>query len=115
MIMHRQKGGFTYIEIMISMALIFLFMGFFMQLNQYNYKLRNRSDEINKMTMAGQGVMDAYRTLGKAGALSYTEGYTIDITENSEIEHAKLNKITVTVTPKISGVNTITLVSYQTQ
>jgi len=109
-----KNSGFTYIEIMISIAIMFVFLGFFMQLNQYNYKLRNKSDEINKITMIAQGVMDVYRSQGRLVALNYNQDYTIDITEDSDTGHTKLKKVIVTVTPKIEGVNSIKLVSYQT-
>lgn len=110
-----KNNGFTYIEIMISMAILFIFLGFLMQLNQYNYKIRNKTDEINKITMAAQGVMDAYRDQGRVGALNYNQDYTIDITEDAGTGHTKLKKVTVTVTPKVEGVSSVKLVSYQTE
>ena len=82
---------------------------------QYNYKLRGRADEINKVNMIAQGVMDGYKTLGKEQALTLAEGYTVDITEDTNTGHASLKKVTVTITPKVTGVSNVTLVSYYSQ
>lgn len=115
MVLLRTSKGFTYIEILVSMAIMFISFGFFMQLNQYNYKLRDKADEINKITMVAQGVMDGYRILGKDQALTLGQGYTVNIIEDTNTGHTKLKKVTVTVTPKITGVSNVTLVSYQTE
>jgi type II secretory pathway pseudopilin PulG len=108
----RDKKGFTYVEILVSLAILFFVFTFFMQLNKFNYKLRSQSDEENKMTMTAQGMLNAYRNLGKDKALSYAQGYTASISEDTNTGFTGLKKVTVTITPKIEGMANVSLISY---
>lgn len=107
-----KNKGFTLIEVVFAVGILLVFVGIFLHLENYSYSQRRNWDEINKMTMTAQGVMDGYRVLGRVQALTLGQGYTIDITEDTNTGHSNLKKVTVTVTPNITELSNITLVSY---
>lgn len=108
--MIKDTKGFTYIEVLLSILILCFFIGFYIHTERYIYTQRIYWDETDKMTMAAQGVMNAYKSAGKATALTLGQGYTVNIIETTIA--GNLKKITVIVTPTISSMSNITLVSY---
>lgn len=106
------KYGFTYVEILITMTLLMIFLGVYVNTSQFNVKIRNKTDEISKMALVAQGVMDAYKELGYTEAFNYTQGYTVTINEDYNPGRQLMKKVIVTVSPKISGLNVVKLISY---
>lgn len=113
--MLRKKDGFTYMELMICISIIVAFTGILFQVNKYNIRLRNRSDQINKMTMISQGVVDRYRVLGKEDEViaAMIQNGDITISDDVDIVYAQLKKVIITVKSKLDGVSDIIVVTYQ--
>ena len=84
----------------------------FVQLNNYIYRFRNSADDLNIVTSVAQGIMNIYKVHGKDTALLYANGYSITIDEDTNTGHLTLIKVTVTVTPKVSGLSPVKLISY---
>lgn len=125
----ENKDGFTFVDILISIAILALFIGFFLDLHRGNHVEKKRTDEINKMTMVAQGIMEAYRKIGVTAVNKnltvLSQGYDVPtVTENTVTVMPTSNptnqtsnglkKVTIIVNPKDSSlnINPIKLISY---
>lgn len=128
-VINNNEDGFTFVDILISIAILTLFIGFYLNLYRGNHIERKKTDEINKMTMVAQGVMEAYRKVGLVGvnnnlttlAQGYdvpiiTEDVVVDMPTSDPIDQISngLKKVTIIVNPTDSslGINSIKLISY---
>lgn len=110
--MVRKNNGFTYIEILVTISIVCLFIGIFLHMERYNYTQKNQWDQVDKMTMVAQGVIDGYRNQGKDYALTLGQGYSVEITEDVATGHTNLKKVTVTISSTDTDISPITLVTY---
>lgn len=124
----ENKDGFTFIDILISIAILAIFIGIYMDLQRDNYIEKKRTDEINKMTMVAQGIMDAYRNSNLTNVnnnlTTLSQGYNASITVNAVTTmptsnptnqtSSGLNEVIITVNPNpISlNINSVKLISY---
>lgn len=124
----ENKDGFTFIDILISIAILAIFIGIYMDLQRDNYIEKKRTDEINKMTMVAQGIMDAYRNSNLTNVnnnlTTLSQGYNASITVNAVTTmptsnptnqtSSGLNEVIITVNPNpISlNINPVKLISY---
>lgn len=125
----ENKDGFTFIDIIISIAILALFLGIYLNLHRGNYVEKTRTDEINKMTMVAQGIIEAYRKIGivetNSNLTVLSQGYDVlpIIEDNATVMPTSnpidqisdgLKKVTIIVNPKANVINIspIKMISY---